>query len=578
MKKSVCSSVIVAMSVLMILCLAGCGSSGTTQAIPSTAPSAEATATTSVSTSAATTAEISPTPSAADSLGKYTPGITVNTVRFLDSGEVFDTSNPDRKSLTENIWAKAYQDQLGITFNYLWTPNLDQYDTKWNSAIASNDIPDMAVVDGTIYKELLQGGLIEDCSEAYNQYATDLYKSCSSEGTGDNGVALNFLASGGKLYGLPLPGRQADDTPLLFIRKDWLAKVNMTEPKTIDDLIKVAKAFKDAKLGGDNTFGLCINKSIISGQSDLLGFLNGCGAYYNVWQKDSADNLVYSTIQPEMRVALQKLQGMYKDGLLKQDFSVLDASQAGQDIASGKVGMSYGVYWAPLGSIGSSLVGDASADWEVLPIPTLDGSAPKPQGTATPGNFIFVKKGYVHPEAAVKVMNLNLKLITEDNTNYGDAPDGFQLFKYRFACESFIPWKNLNEYLTIKDVLKSGDSSKLTGEVKQTFSKVEAGLKGDRTASGLQFTLVFGQNSTYQYINDYKNSNSIITDAFESLPTDTMTTMGTTLQTNLDSVILKVIMGADINTFDNAVTAWKSGGGDQITQEVNAWYAQTKKK
>ena len=40
----------------------------------------------------------------------------------------------------------------------------------------------------------------------------------------------------------------------------------------------------------------------------------------------------------------------------------------------------------------------------------------------------------------------------------------------------------------------------------------------------------------------------------------------------LDSAILNVINGEDISAFDEAVEAWKAGGGDTMTEEVNAWY------
>lgn len=108
----------------------------------------------------------------------------------------------------------------------------------------------------------------------------------------------------------------------------------MTEPKTMDDLVKVAQAFKDAKLGGKDTIGLAISKNTTpgmnDGQNNFGGFFNGYGAFYGQWNKDSSGNLAYGTIQPEMKPALLKLQQMYKAGLVAPDFAVKILTKPGR--------------------------------------------------------------------------------------------------------------------------------------------------------------------------------------------------------------------------------------------------------
>ena len=511
----------------------------------------------------------------AEPMGKYTPEITVSTVRVLSSTTKFDTQNPDRASLQQNIWQKAYKDQLGINWDYLWTPNQDQYDQKWNVAIASGDIPDMAEVDATVYKALVQGNLVEDMTDIYKQYASDYYKKANTE---DNGATMKYMTFDGKLLGLPINGSQPDNVNLLFIRKDWLKKVNMTEPKTMDDLVKVAQAFKDAKLGGKDTIGLAISKNTTpgmnDGQNNFGGFFNGYGAFYGQWNKDSSGNLAYGTIQPEMKPALLKLQQMYKAGLVAPDFAVKDSNKAGQDVVAGKCGMTYGTYWAPLGTIKDAMVADKNSDWECIEAPTADGSPYKTQGSSAPTNYLFVKKGCAHPEAAVKAINLSLKLKTDDYDHYCGASDGVEVFKYSFCDDIFMPWKNLDDWKADAEAIKTGDTSKLSPSATANYNFIKAGQAGDR--ANLAYDLVFGLNGTYKYINDLKDSNRIVVEAYQSLPTDTQVTKGNDLNTTLDAAIMKVIMGDDISTFDKAVAAWKTGGGDQITKEVNDWYSKNK--
>lgn len=498
-----------------------------------------------------------------DPFGKYSPTITLTTVRTLDSNVKFDTTKPEAKSLTENAWASAYEEQLGIKFDYLWTPTPEQYPSKWNVAIASGDIPDCAVVNGIIYKQLVEAGLVEDMTQYFNDYASDVYK---QDNVADNGNTIGYMTYDGKLLGLPQDGTQPDALNLTFIRKDWLTKVNMSEPKTIDDLIALAKAFVDAKLGGANTYGLNGNKDLAS----FSGFYNAFGAYYNIWVKDkSSDSLVYSNIQPEMKTALLKLQQMYKDGLIAQDFAVKDGAVSEQDIAASKVGISYGSFAEPLIGIKDNYSNDKSAEWAIMIPPSADGAKYISQASATPGDFIFVKKGCEHPEAVVKVVNLNFKLNDNEPENYGTGADGIEKHKYRFGCEMAHPWKNLEAYKAVTAALESKDTSKLNGEQKGYYDKIAA---GDKPFSG-----VFGPYSTFKFISEMKDNDQILVDAYQSLPTETQMAKGDTIKTSLDAAMLKVIMGGDISTYDKAVEAWKKGGGDKITAEINDWYAKSKK-
>lgn len=535
------------------------------------------TGSTSIST-ALSTAEAPSTAAAStskpDPFGKYSPTITLTTARGLDSYVKFDSTKPTQKSLTENIWATSYEEQLGIKFNYIWTPNSDQYNAKWNVSIAANDIPDIAEVDGTIYKQLVDSGLVEDMTQYYKDYASDVYKKANVD---DGGLTMKYMTFSGKLLGLPENGSQPDNANFMFIRKDWLKKVNMTEPKTIDELIKVAEAFKAAKLGGEGTYGICIGKQINGGQNDLAGLLNGFKAYYDIWMQNSSGNLVYSSIQPEMRTALLKIQQMYKSGLFSPDFAVKDNSKVGEDIAAGKVGISFGIFWAPYGSMLTSIAQDKTSDWEVVTPPTSDGSTFVSQASAAPGSYLYVKKGMKNPEAAVKVLNLNLKLAIESPNTYVTTPDTqnpIEVFKYRVGMNIWPPWKNANTYQAVANAFDTGDVSKLIPEQSKVYDNIKSALTGNRDK--VCDILVFGKNGTFNHVFDYKNNNQLLIDADQTLPTETQSTSATLLKTSLDATIFKIIMGDDISTFDKAVSAWKQGGGDKITEEINSWYEANK--
>jgi putative aldouronate transport system substrate-binding protein len=346
-------------------------------------------------------------------------------------------------------------------------------------------------------------------------------------------------------------------------------------------MVKVAKAFKDAKIGGDGTYGICVSKgdgtSLGGGQNSVVGLMNCLGAYYGIWMDDGSGKLVYSTIQDKMKTALTKIQTLYKDGILRQDFSVKDSATAGEDVASGKVGITFGTYWASLGTIGDCIENDKTADWEILEAPTADGSTYVTQTSASPYGFIFVKKGTEHPEAVVKALNLTFKL--KGSTDYGTTKSGVERFKYMFPNGLGIsePFDNLyNGYQKIAEALKSGDASGIPANHQQDYEHCKAVADGKGDASDIEYNLVFGPSGTYSIINKMKDNKQMLVDADMTLPTATQTSSDENLRTTLNTAILKVIMGDDISTFDSAVSAWKSGGGDKMTQELNDWYSKNK--
>jgi putative aldouronate transport system substrate-binding protein len=270
-----------------------------------------------------------------------------------------------------------------------------------------------------------------------------------------------------------------------------------------------------------------------------------------------------------MKTALLKLQQMYKDGLIAQDFAVKEGSVANQDVAASKVGIFYGSFADPLVGIKDNYANNKDAEWVIMTPPSADGSKFISQASATPGDFIFVKKGSKNPEAVVKVVNLNFKLADSDPEHYGTGADGIEKHKYRFGCEMAHPWKNLEAYKAVSAAVASKDTSKLNGEQKGYYDKIVA---GDKPFSG-----VFGSYSTFKVISEMKDNDQILVDAYQSLPTDTYVAKGETIKVSLDAALLGIIMGDDISNFDKAVDAWKKGGGDTITKEVNEWYTKSKK-
>ena len=83
-----------------------------------------------------------------------------------------------------------------------------------------------------------------------------------------------------------------------------------------------------------------------------------------------------------------------------------------------------------------------------------------------------------------------------------------------------------------------------------------------------------GPESVYGIIKYYIDNNLFKVDVYYGTDTPGMTDYSAQLKSNAEEMILNIISGAEpLDSFDDFVANWKALGGDQITEEVNAWYA-----
>lgn len=511
-----------------------------------------------------------------DPLGKYDPPITVRAVRRVDQS----TKYKDGESVDNNVWTRAYEELLGVKIANDWVVvgSGDQYNQKLNVSLASGDLPDIFSVNAQQLKQLVEAGQIEDLTEVYEKYASDYTKQVMTE-SGPN--ILSSATFGGKLMAIPVAAGTIDGLPLLWIRTDWLQKLNLPEPKTMDDVIAIARAFATQDPDGngkDDTIGMAASKDLYGGFPGLDGFFNAYHAYPatgKMWIKDDSGQLVNGAIQPEVKTALAKLQELYKEGILDKEFGSKDGGKVAEAATSGKLGLYFGQMWTPIWPLQDGKNKDAAMDWKPFPIPSSDGQPVKLQANFPVNDYWVVRKGYEHPEVMVKLQNITLQKLwsPEADPALVDPIDGIEVHKYAIN-EATPARKNIDNYLAAKEALETGDPSKLSKSMKEgLYDKIVAYRAGDNTAWAME--KVFGEDSSFEIINDHYVSKSVTLDtAFYGAPTETMGAKMETLSRLELETFTKIIMGAaSVDEFDTFVENWKKLGGDQITKEVNEWAA-----
>lgn len=521
-----------------------------------------------------------------DPFGKYEPAIDISFVRGIDDDLAANIlPKTPGETLEDNRWTKIYKEELGINVKYDWTvkgnEQSDAYTQKINVTLASGDLPDVVLVNPSQLKQLVDSDMVEDMTKYYNDFASEQFKkNMTEEGSGN----IDSVTFDGKMMAIPEPVSTNESAQYLWIRNDWLKKLNLQAPKTMDDVLKISEAFttKDPDGNGKaDTFGLPITKDLYSGCMGTEGFFAGYHAYPNMWIEDGSGKLVWGSTLPETKAALQKLADMYKSGQIDKEFGVKDAGKVAEAIAAGKVGMDYGQQWNPMYPLISNFNNDKNADWTGYPIVSADSKKVMVPLKFNQTRIFAVRKGYEHPEALVKLFNEHVE------KNWGKTADfnkyympvengGVGVWKFSPVCPA-PSFKNLEAFMAIDAARKSNDFSKLTDEPKIIQGNIEAYEKGDTSQWGWE--KIYGKDGVFRNMVDYKNNDQLFKEKFVGAPTKTMAEKKTTLDKMEKEVFVKIIMGAaPISDFDKFVNDWNKLGGSDMTKEVNEWYDSVKSK
>ncbi|WP_309119976.1 extracellular solute-binding protein [Paenibacillus sp.] len=515
------------------------------------------------------------TASAADAdphFGKYPEPIEITTVRSQDDTFKFDQG----ESLDNNVWTRTLENELNIKVKNLWIANSEQFGQKMNVSIASGDLPQIIPVTAVQLKQLVDSDLIMDLTDIYEKHASPFLKEIVNQGGPE---VLDSAKFDGKLMAMPFTGSSQDGYSMYWARTDWLEKLGLEAPKTMDEFYNVMEAFAKQDPDGNgqaDTIGLSLSKGLFGvGYATLEGFFNGFRAYPRLWLDDGSGNLVYGSIQPEVKEALAKAQELYKAGLIDQEFGTKDGGKAAELAASGKAGLHFGGMANSIWPLQPSRQNDPKAQWRALPLPSIDAEPAKTPHNLAVGSYYAVLKGTEHPEALVKALNVFVEKGWGENTTpeiYSEHFNKGGVERHKYA--PFQAWpsrKNLDAHLAVSAALQSGDTSDLNAEETDYYNRIKNHLDGGTDTLDWAYDRVFGIEGSFSVTNHYVEEDLVVRNGFYGAPMPTMASKKSTLDKIEEETFTRIIMGEPIELFDKFVSDWKKLGGDQMTAEVNEW-------
>lgn len=174
------------------------------------------------------------------STAKTTPfGAYPDTIEYT-LGKMTSVNNsnmPAMDTYTDNAYTRYIKSVLNVQNVDVFEANDSQYNTNVSMAVSMNRLPDIMVVSSqSELEQLIENGMIEDLTDSYNNCLTDRIKSMyASYGS----ALMDMVTYDGKIMALP-ETNITDGPNLVWLRKDWMDILGLSEPRTVDDVVNCA--------------------------------------------------------------------------------------------------------------------------------------------------------------------------------------------------------------------------------------------------------------------------------------------------------------------------------------------------
>ncbi|QOS79411.1 extracellular solute-binding protein [Paenibacillus sp. JNUCC31] len=520
--------------------------------------------------------------------GKLDPPVTLNIVRGEDPTMVFKNG----ETIDNNVHYRWAKEALGVDIKTLWTAPMtgDAYDTKLKLLLSSGErLPDVFVANSAdTINTYLKSGKVLNAGEAFEKYASPTYKAAMNEVPS---AWLPFTKDGQKLA-LPIINENFGSQSVMWIRQDWLDKLKLKAPTTIEELEIVMDAFTNQDPDGNGkkdtialdyvTNGTEMLGSPIGDTSWIFGMF---GAIPERWYPGEDGKLQYGSIQPGIKKALEKMREWKSKGYLPSDIALHNFNTIVQNVAAAKVGIVGGQNWLMNYPGPMMLQTDPNAEFRPYPLPEgIDGKNMRTIGNDYNGAILISRD--ISEESLQAFFHYM-------NTLYSiyDKPDlslfeGFQE-GYDYAIRDGKLTTKTEDipdgYISTTKYLLPG-TPVYQSKVREIKMKFIEGKKETAEDLAVMFTAgISGMESPldkYNYDALRVVSEQLSADVpqyYQGPATRVMISRNELLSKMQMDTYTKIIYGEqDLDAFDTFVEKWKSSGGEEITEEVNEWYATVK--
>lgn len=328
----------------------------------------------------------------------------------IGHGETIVYSGPDSwyapASLSEDlpVWQEV-EKRLNIKIKWEVSSS-DQWNTTMFTRIASGrDLPDIMGLptwQNANIDRLASEGVIIPLTDLINKYAPNIQKILNQ----NSDARKQMTAPNGNIYSIDECFEANEYYDSLLIRKDWLDKLNLSVPKTIQEFTNVFKAFKENDLNGNgknDEIPLSVSEgykyTYLSSGFGLASPLQDC-------LPDANGKVIYEKSTSNYKDYLAYLNYLYENGLMDPQYAVGDAAKFEALVSQNIIGVTVGGgdwearYEADLHSAGYT-----DADYMLIDPPADENGKVQLVKRQMLGGQIGISTDCKNPELCIKIMD-----------------------------------------------------------------------------------------------------------------------------------------------------------------------------
>lgn len=446
---------------------------------------------------------------------------------------------------------KHMGDQTNTDIDLVFIPH-GQYLDQLRIKFASGDIPDVYQAFGIADAEAIQNGLALELDDLLDQYGPNLKKNVPQS-------AWDAVTINGKIMAIPTPAlRNAPAERVLFVRKDWMEKLNLEIPKTSDELLAVLRAFKEGDPNGNGTPDEIpfTSREKFTWMENITGMWGVNLSSFSVYN----DEVIPSFIHPNTKKALEFLRTLYEEKLIDSEFMTNTSTIWIQKIQSDRVGMwdhnptNGGVWYR---DVRKSLPDNPDVDVIAIPTPVGTGYSGPVGRVEQPVNKAFIIfKQSKNAESVVKFFDW---LATEEGNAYA-----------AYGAEGQALTREGNDLIYTKEKEKEYQEAWRNA----IFNNVELDSVMDMVQKDEVIEAHAKQAVEIARQEGIPNPLAAMPIPQSLLSQSELGRAGSLFQ----EAAAKIVVGEKpVDYFDEFVATWKKQGGDKIIKEATEWYNQNVK-
>ncbi|WP_168120856.1 extracellular solute-binding protein [Paenibacillus sp. HB172176] len=461
------------------------------------------------------------------------------------------TASSTKSSLSEVGVYQKLQELTGTKVEFTH-PSEDgnQQTEQLNIMIASGNLPDVVETNWLNVprgpQNAIDEGTIIRLNELIEEYAPNLRKYLDENPEMENLIKTDE----GSIYAFPF--LRGDKILTVFygptIRKDWLDKLNLEVPTTIEEWENTFIAFRDQDPNGNGEkdeipFTLRLSEVRSEGTNALIGAWGIASRFYQV-----DGEVRYGEIQPEYKEFLTTMQRWYEEGLIDPDFAANDSKLIDARMTGNQLGALYAYNGGGIGKY-TGLMTETNPDFNLVGIlnPTLNKGDTPALGQMDKifnGTGAAISGNAKNPEAIVKWLD------------QGYSEEGHMLFNFGIEGESY---EMVDGYPTFTDqITKNADGLPMAQALAEYARSISYGPFVQDRRYIEQYYNLDAQSEALETWSQAKNEIQMPPVTLTAEESQKFGNIMNDVNTYAEEMITKFIMGAEkIEKFDDFVANLK---------------------